>query len=55
MLMQKEEAPGTIVLTDISNGQEEIVSLKRLEINESECQLGIILPVDGIFDQEYRI
>ena len=55
MLVNKNESPGTIVLKETTKGQEETVQLKRLEINEGERQLGVILPVDGSFKQEYEV
>ena len=51
-IMKKKEAPGTITITDRTEGIEQTVTLKRLEVNEGERQLGIIMPLDGSFHQE---
>ena len=53
-LMTTEEAPGTVIIEDATNGYKQRVELKRLEVNESERQLGVIIPIDGTFTQEYK-
>ena len=53
--MRKDETPGTIILTNINDGKLEKISLQRLEIDESERQLGVIIPADGSFQQEYKV
>ena len=53
-MMSKKSAPGTICINDITEGSHETVSLRRLEPYESEKQLGIIMPLDGNFRQEYE-
>ena len=49
-MQTEKEAPGTIVLKGDLNSEE--IRLKRLEINEGMKQLGIILPINGTFNQE---
>ena len=53
--MNKRHAPGTIVIKTPSDGIMQNMSLKRLETNQSEQQLGIIMPLDGNFEQERMI
>ena len=53
-LMSINDAPGTIIIEDNSNGRSHPIHLRRLEYNESEKQLGIIIPIDGSFHQEYQ-
>ena len=53
-LMTKNEAPGTIELREKKNDNIHTTQLRRLEINESARQLGIILPINGTFQQEYE-
>ena len=51
-MMDIRDAPGTIVIQNIDDNNAQSVSLKRLETNQSERQLGIIMPLDGNFVQE---
>ena len=51
-MMTKQEAPGTINISDRTEGSDQTVLLRRLEVNEGDRQLGIILPLDGSFTQE---
>ena len=54
ILMKKIDGDNTIVIEDYTEGVKQQVCLKRLEIDESQKQLGIILPIDGSFKQEYE-
>ena len=51
-MMDIRDAPGTIVIQNIDDNNAQSVSLKRLETNQSERQLGIIMPLDGNFVEE---
>ena len=52
--MSKNEAPETIELLENKDGIPHMTSLRRLEINESARQLGIIISINGTFNQEYE-
>ena len=51
-MMTKTDAPETVVISNRTEGTDKTVTLQRLEVNESDRQLGIILPLDGNFQQE---
>ena len=53
-MMKNVDAPGTVEITDITEGEQVTCALRRLETNEGERQLGIILPIDGNFRQEFE-
>ena len=50
-----DETPGTIMINEPSSTGKKKIMLKRLEINQSARQLGVIIPVDGTFQQEYEV
>ena len=49
-----KEEPGTVTISDRTEGEEKIVNLKRLEVDKSERQLGVILPLNGNCKQEFN-
>ena len=53
-MLKIKDSPGTVTITDITDGKEITHSLKQLETNEGKRQLGIVLPIDGNFTQEYK-
>ena len=53
-MVKTNKSPGTVTITDITDREEIKYSLKRLKIDKGERQLGIILPIDGNFQQEYE-
>ena len=53
-LTTKNDESGTIEIDVMQNGNATTIALKRLEVWESEKQLGILLPIDGSFKQEYE-
>ena len=55
MMTSAHGALGTVTIPDVVDGNETTVSLRRLEPNVGERQLGIIMPVDGNFQQEMQV
>ena len=53
-MMNKSEAPGTITINEKLGEKNQEIHLKRLEVNEGEQQLGIILPLNGSYCQERK-
>ena len=45
-LMNKKDAPGTIIIKDAMHQGSEPIYLKRLDVKESDRQLGVIIPID---------
>lgn len=49
-LVKTIEAPGTVKI----EMEKKVVELRRLEVDESEKQLRIIMPINGSFEQEFH-
>lgn len=52
-LMTKTDGNSTIKIEEITESETKTIKLHQLEVNESKRQLGVILPIDGNFNQEF--